>query len=158
QTVLRLLRDTGAPDPALERRVRNIHYDRGQLMWANIALHEPPAYSADADNPGVGEQPRLYWGPKDVDYLTLRYQADIFMNGFASRPYVLCSVDSIWDETRAPAGHHIVGVEEFAAPRRLFSDAAWRDLKERFLDNLLREWERYAPNMTRDNVVAAQVY
>ncbi|HEY2600628.1 MAG TPA: NAD(P)/FAD-dependent oxidoreductase [Thermoleophilaceae bacterium] len=158
QTVLRLLRDSGAADPDFERRLRNIHYDRGQLLWANLAIHEPPAYAADADNPGVGEQPRLYWGPKDVDYLTLRYQPEIFMNGFASRPYVLCSVDSIWDETRAPAGSHIVGVEEFAAPRRLFSDAAWGEIKERFLDNLLREWQRYAPNMTPDNVVASRVY
>ena len=157
QTVLRLLRDVDV-DSGLARRIGNIHYDRGQLLWANLAIHEPPRYAAEAGNPGVGEQPRLYWGPKDLDYLTLRYQSEIFIEGFARRPYVLCSVDSLWDETRAPAGSHIVGVEEFAAPRRLFSDSAWREIKERFMDNLLREWERYAPNMTRDNVIAARVY
>jgi beta-carotene ketolase (CrtO type) len=157
QTVLRLLRDTEV-DGHFARRLRNINYDRGQLLWANLAIHEPPAYAADAANPGVGEQPRLYWGPKDLDYLTLRYQPEIFINGFAARPYVLCSVDSLWDHTRAPAGSHIVGVEEFAAPRRLFGDADWRDVKKRFLDNLLREWAHYAPNMTPDNVVAARVY
>jgi phytoene dehydrogenase-like protein len=157
QTVLRLLRDTEV-DGHFARRLRNINYDRGQLLWANLAIHEPPAYAADAANPGVGEQPRLYWGPKDLDYLTLRYQPEIFTGGFAARPYVLCSVDSLWDHTRAPAGSHIVGVEEFAAPRRLFGDADWRDVKKRFLDNLLREWARYAPNMTLDNVVAARVY
>jgi phytoene dehydrogenase-like protein len=158
QTLLRLLRDSDVVDPALSRRIRNIHYDRGQLMWANIALNEPPRYLADAGNPGVGEQPRLYWGPKDLDYLTLRYQAEIFTGGFASRPYVLCSVDSLWDETRAPAGNHIVGVEEFAAPRRMYRDEDWRDLKKQFMDNLLREWQRYAPNMTPENVVASRVY
>jgi beta-carotene ketolase (CrtO type) len=158
QTVLRLLRDSDALDPQLSRRIRNIHYDRGQLLWANIALNEPPRYTADHNNPGVGEQPRLYWGPKDVDYLTLRYQAEIFTGGFASRPYVLCSVDSLWDETRAPAGRHIVGVEEFAAPRRMYRDEDWRDLKKQFMDNLLREWQRYAPNMTPDNVVDSRVY
>ena len=52
-------------------------------------------YAAERDNPGVGAQPRLYWGPKDLDYLSLRYQAEIYLNGFASRPYVLCSVDSL---------------------------------------------------------------
>jgi phytoene dehydrogenase-like protein len=71
---------------------------------------------------------------------------------------VLCSVDSLWDETRAPAGSHIVGVEEFAAPRRRFSAEQWREIKHRFTDNLLREWQRYAPNMTPDNVIAARVY
>jgi phytoene dehydrogenase-like protein len=157
QTVLRLLRDTDT-DPDLVRRIRNIHYDRGQLLWANLAIHEPPAYTADADNPGVGRQPRLYWGPKDLDYLALRYQPEIFTGGFASRPYVLCSVDSLWDESRAPAGSHIVGVEEFAAPRRMFTDSAWREIKEWFGENLLREWQRYAPNMTPDNVVASRIY
>ena len=157
QTVLRLLRDVEV-DGELTRRLRNINYDRGQLLWANIALGEPPAYRADADNPGVGEQPRLYWGPKDLDYLTLRYQPEIFMNGFASQPYVLCSVDSLWDGTRAPAGSHIVGVEEFTAPRRLFSDERWKEIKGRFIANLLSEWSHYAPNMTCANVIASRVY
>jgi phytoene dehydrogenase-like protein len=157
QTVLRLMRDTPVASE-LTRRLRNINYDRGQLLWANIAIAEPPRYLADADNPGVGEQPRLYWGPKDLDYLTLRYQPEIFTNGFASQPYVLCSVDSLWDETRSPAGSHIVGVEEFTAPRRLFTDARWREIKDRYLNNLLREWSHYAPNMTCDNVIASRVY
>jgi phytoene dehydrogenase-like protein len=157
QTVLRLLRDVDSAE-RLRRRIRNIHYDRGQLLWANFAIHEPPRYLAESDNPGVGSQPRLYWGAKDLDYLHLRYQPEIFVGGFARRPYVLCSVDSLWDPTRAPEGSHIVGVEEFAAPRRLFASAEWREIAERFTDNLLREWARYAPNMTRDNLIASRVY
>jgi beta-carotene ketolase (CrtO type) len=157
QTFLRLLRDQPV-DEGLLRRIRNIHYDRGQLLWANLAISEPPDYLADRQNPGVGAQPRLYWGPKDVDELTHRYQAGISLNGYARRPYVLCSVDSLWDETRAPTGSHIVGVEEFAAPRRLFTADRWKRVKEEFTDNLLREWSRYAPNMTRDNVIASRVY
>lgn len=61
QTVLRLLHDVSISTRITER-IGNIHYDRGQLWWANIAIHEPPEYSAAADNPGVGPQPRLYWG------------------------------------------------------------------------------------------------
>jgi beta-carotene ketolase (CrtO type) len=157
QTVLRLLRK--APiDAGLRRRIANIHYDRGQLLWANLALHEPPRYDAERENPGVGAQPRLYWGPKDLDYLHLGYQPEIFTGGFARRPYVLCSVDSLWDDTRAPAGSHIVGVEEFSAPRRRFSAQQWRGVKERFMENLLGEWANFAPNMTPENVIAARVY
>ncbi|HTX12865.1 MAG TPA: NAD(P)/FAD-dependent oxidoreductase [Solirubrobacteraceae bacterium] len=157
QIVLRLLRDTPVDD-RLRRRIRNVHYDRGQLLWANLALHEPPRYRAEVENPGVGAQPRLYWGPKDLDYLRLGYQPEIFTRGFARRPYVLCSVDSLWDETRAPAGSHIVGVEEFSAPRRRFSGDEWRAIKELFTENLLREWAEYAPNMTAENVIATRVY
>jgi phytoene dehydrogenase-like protein len=157
QTVLRLLRESRV-DHRLRRRIANIHYDRGQLLWANLAIHEPPRYLAERDNPGVGAQPRLYWGPKDLDYLHLRYQPEIFLHGFAARPYVLCSVDSLWDSSRAPASSHIVGVEEFSAPRRRFSAAEWRGVKERFTENLLNAWTGYAPNMTRENLIAARVY
>jgi phytoene dehydrogenase-like protein len=157
QTVLRLLSDVPVHH-RLRRRIENIHYDRGQLLWANLAIHEPPRYRAEDDNPGVGSQPRLYWGPKDLDYLHLAYQPEIFLNGFARRPYVLCSVDTLWDSSRAPDGMHIVGVEEFSAPRRRFGEREWRDIGNRFLDNLLREWTRYAPNMTPDNVFASRVY
>ena len=157
QTVLKLLRDLDV-DARLRRRIANVHYDRGQLLWANLALHEPPRYLAERDNPGVGSQPRLYWGPKDLDYLHLRYQPEIFMGGFATRPYVLCSVDSLWDTTRAPEDKHIVGVEEFSAPRRRFSESEWRAAKQRFTDNVLRAWSSYAPNMTADNVIATRVY
>ena len=157
QTVLRLLREAPVAD-RLRRRLANINYDRGQLLWANLALHEPPRYLADGDNPGVGAQPRLYWGPKDLDYLHARYQPEIFLHGFASRPYVLCSVDSLWDTTRAPSGTQIVGVEEFSAPRRLLSQADWATVRDGFTDHLLRAWAAYAPNMTSDNVLAARVY
>ncbi len=157
QTVLRLLRDLPL-DGRLRRRLENIHYDRGQLFWANLAIHEPPQYLAESGNPGVGTQPRLYWGARDIDYLTLRYQPEIYLRGFASRPYVLSSVDSVWDGSRAPAGRHIVGVEEFAAPRRMFTAEQWRELGERFIGNLLEVWAGYAPNMTRENVIATRVY
>ena len=33
------------------------------------------------------------------------------------------SVDTLWDTSRAPQGRHLVGVEEFAPPRRVFDDA-----------------------------------
>jgi phytoene dehydrogenase-like protein len=157
QTVLRLLREIPV-ESRLRRRLANVNYDRGQLLWANIALREAPDYLAERDNPGVGAQPRLYWGPKDLDYLHARYQPEIFLHGFASRPYVLCSVDSLWDQTRAPAGSQIVGIEEFSAPRRLFADRDWRRIREEFVANLLREWSAYASNMTADNVIATRVY
>jgi phytoene dehydrogenase-like protein len=157
QTVLRLLREVEV-DAGLRRRIGNINYDRGQLLWANVAVHEPPSYLAERDNPGVGSQPRLYWGPKDLDYLHLRYQPEIFLQGFADRPYVLCSVDSLWDDTRAPEGRHIDGVEEFSAPQRRLSAGKWRAIKDRFTDNVLRKWASYAPNMTPDNVIATRVY
>jgi phytoene dehydrogenase-like protein len=157
QTVLRLL-DGHEIDERLRHRISNIHYDRGQLIWANLALHEPPRYLAAETNPEVGPQPRLYWGPKDPDYIALRYQPEVFLRGHAERLFVLTSVDTLWDPSRAPEGKHLVGVEEFAAPRRMFSAEEWVAIKTRFAGHLLDEWQRYAPNMTPDNVIASSIY
>ena len=32
-------------------RLRNVHYDRGQLAWINVAVHEPPDYAARVGDP-----------------------------------------------------------------------------------------------------------
>jgi phytoene dehydrogenase-like protein len=153
QTVLDLLPDVAVP-PRTAHRLRNIHYDRGQLLWANIALYELPDYASFTGDPDVGPQPRLLWGPKDPDWLATRYQAEIMTRGYSSRTYAFTSADSIWDPGRAPAGGHLVGFEEFTAPLRLFSGADWKRIEVEFTDHLIREWRRYAPNMTRDNVAA----
>jgi len=156
QTILRLLREVSI-EPKMARRLRNIHYDRSQLFWINVALHEPPRYRAADANPGVGPQPRLMWGPKDPDYLASRYQAEIFLNGHSSRICALTSVDTMWDASRAPDGQHLVGVEEFAAPRRLFNAGQWDRIKTRVADQLLDQWRAFAPNMTKSNVIGLHI-
>jgi beta-carotene ketolase (CrtO type) len=153
QTVLRLLRSIQVTN-RIAHRLKNIHYDRGQLFLANIALHEPPRYSAAEHNAGLGPQPRLLWGPKDPDYFATRYQPEIFLNGHADRLYPFSAVDTLWDSSRAPIGKHLVTVNEIAAPRRLFNVQQWRDIKERFKNRLFEQWRRFAPNMSPDNIIA----
>ncbi|MDA8250277.1 MAG: NAD(P)/FAD-dependent oxidoreductase [Rhodospirillales bacterium] len=157
QTFLRLLR--GHPlSEKLIHRIKNIHYDRGQIFWGNVAMHELPRYTADHINPGVGSQPRLYTGAKDPEYLASRYQHDIFLLGFPQQPYILTAPDSIWDRTRAPEGKHTILIEDFTAPARLFSARDWGRIKEEFTERALEEWQKYAPNMTKDNIIGVRIY
>ena len=157
QTLLRLLRDMRIDDKVLHR-VRNIHYDRSQIMWGNVAVHELPQYVAEAQNPGLNTQPRLYLGPKDPDYIATKYQHEIFVLGLAQRMFLLTAPDSIWDHTRAPEGKHNILIEDFTAPARLFSPREWGRLRDEFIDQALAMWQQYAPNMTRDNVIAVRIY
>jgi phytoene dehydrogenase-like protein len=157
QTLLRLLRDLRIDDKILHR-VRNIHYDRSQIMWGNVAVHELPQYVAEAQNPGLNTQPRLYLGPKDPDYMATKYQHEIFVLGLPQRMFLLTAPDSIWDHTRAPEGKHNILIEDFTAPARLFSPREWNRLRDEFIDQALEQWRQYAPNMTRDNVIAVRIY
>jgi len=157
QTYLRLLRDETISD-RIRHRLNNIHYDRGQILWGNVAMHELPKYKAEHLNPGVGTQPRLYTGAKDPDYFASKYQHDIFLLGFPQQLYVLTAPDSIWDRTRAPEGKNTVLIEDFTAPARFFSGTEWTRIKEDFVNQWLDKWETYAPNMTRDNIIATRIY
>ncbi len=156
QTVLDLLPEGSAPS-RVAHRLRNIHFDRGQLIWANVAVHELPDYAAKTGDDRVGPQPRLYWGPKDPDWLATRYQADIMTRGYSSRAFALTSADTIWDPGRAPAGEHLVGLEEFTAPLRLFDRDGWRRIEREARSTLVEQWQRYAPNMTSDNIAGLRM-
>ena len=157
QTYLRLLRDQQISDQ-VRHRLNNIHYDRGQILWGNVAMHELPQYTAENINPGVGTQPRLYTGAKDPDYLASKYQHDIFLLGYAQQLYVLTAPDSIWDRTRAPEGKNTILIEDFTAPARFFSGRDWGRIRDDFVNQWLDKWQTYAPNMTRDNIIASRIY
>ena len=53
QTYLRLLRDHTISD-RLRHRLGNIHYDRGQVLWGGVAMHELPQYARRERQPRRG--------------------------------------------------------------------------------------------------------
>jgi beta-carotene ketolase (CrtO type) len=145
-------------DSKIVRRVKNIRYDRHNVIWAVLAMHELPQYKAASFNPDCGPQPRLYMGPRNADYMANQYLSEILVNGIANKLFMFVGPDSIWDGSRAPEGKHIIGVEEFAAPARFFSASRWQELRNQFEAAIIREWQIYAPNMTRDNIIACRVF
>jgi phytoene dehydrogenase-like protein len=156
QTCRRLIGEEYFTESAF-RRTKKIDYDRAQIWWGNIAMHELPDYTARAQYPDLGMQPRLYMGPKDVDYMSYKYQAEIWLHGWPSDFVMLAAPDSIYDPTRAPDGKHTILVEEFAPPYRFYSDADWRRMKKDVVGEFLKHWQKYAPNMTWDNVIDAHI-
>jgi beta-carotene ketolase (CrtO type) len=144
-------------DPKIFKRVKNIRYDRHTVVWAVLAMHELPQYKAASFNPDCGPQPRMYIGPRNADYMANQYLSEIYINGIANRLFMFAGPDSIWDSSRAPEGKHVIGVEEFSAPARFFSASRWQELRNEFEAAIIKEWQVYAPNMTRENVIASHI-
>ncbi len=140
--------------PQLARRVRNFSYDRGSLFWVNFATHELPQYKAADFNPDCLRASRLFYSPKDVETLAERHQSEIFTRGIPEKLYLAVGTDSILDRTRAPKGQHNILLENFAAPARSFSEREWLRMKKEIVDEMVKQWQWYAPNMTWDNVIA----
>ena len=139
------------------RRVKNIRYNRHTVIWALFAMHELPVYKAASFNPDCGPQPRLYVGPRNSDYMANQYLSEIMVNGISSKLFMFMGPDTIWDPSRAPDGKHLIGVEEFSAPTRFFTASQWQVLRKKFEDAIIDQWQIYAPNMTRDNIIGCRV-
>ena len=145
-------------DSKIVRRVKNIRYNRHNVIWAVLAMHELPQYKAASFNPDCGPQPRLYMGPRNADYMANQYLSEILVNGISSKLFMFLGPDTIWDKSRAPEGKHMIGIEEFAAPTRFFSASRWQELRKEFEDAIIRQWQIYAPNMTRENIIGCRVF
>jgi phytoene dehydrogenase-like protein len=141
----------------MKRRLDTNLYDRGHAWWGTIAIHELPQYKAAKSNPDLNATPRTYWAPKDLAYMENKYMHEIFLLGMASKFFCLSAPDSIWDPTRVPEGKHSVLFEDYTCPTSFFSRREWRQLANEFIDALIEQWGKYAPNMTKDNIIGSRV-
>jgi len=60
---------------------------------------------------------------------------------------------SIFDSTRAPEGKHLIKTETPCIPATYLSAKEWREFKKVQAEEELKEWRKFAPNMTWDNVI-----
>ncbi len=141
----------------MKRKVDCYFFDRAQLFWGPVAVHELPDYKAAKNNPDVNATPRTYWAPKDLAFMEDKYMHEIFLLGMPSKFFCLTAPDSIWDPSRVPEGKHSIHVEEFTAPARLFSRKDWRKMHDEFYDAMIQQWQKYAPNMTKDNFIGERI-
>ena len=142
---------------SMKRWARVYQFDRGELFWGTVGVHELPQYTAAKDNPDLNLTPRTYFCPKDLGFFEDKYQHEIFLAGIPSKMFILTAPDSIWDPSRVPEGKHSLHVEEFTCPARLFSRKEWAQMTEMWVDALFEMWADYAPNMTKDNLIVHRI-
>ena len=141
----------------MKRRLETNMFDRGHVLWGTMGLHELPDYKAAKNNPDVNCTPRTYWAPKDLKYMENKYQHEIFLLGMGSKFFCLSAPDSIWDPSRVPEGKHSVIFEDYTCPLSFLSRKEWRLLGEEFMTELVNQWGKYAPNMTKDNIIGSRL-
>jgi beta-carotene ketolase (CrtO type) len=156
QLFLRLIGEDRITDQ-MKRKARVYQFDRGELFWGTVGVHELPQYKAAKSNPDVNATPRTYFAPKDLGFIEDKYMHEIFLLGMPSKMFILTAPDSIWDRSRVPEGKYSLHVEEFTCPARLFSRREWKQLTEQFVDVLFETWAQYAPNMTKDNLIVDRI-
>lgn len=121
----------------------------GSLMYC---LTEPPDYRSARWDPDINRCLHTIVGfdsPEDILANARSIEA-----GQAPLPAAAMRVNTLWDKSLAPRGMHVAGGDApLPSPKRL-EEAAWRDLRASHANALLDRWRDFAPNMTRDRIVA----
>ena len=162
QTLARHLRnvDLGSQGAEWRRKIAKLRVDRGEIFWGHIAFHELPKYKAEAWNPDCGQARWIFMGDADIEYMDREYRfrnQHIRPGQWPERLYLWEGTDTKWDPSYGPPGKHVALLEEMAFPASWRTEKEWMQIKKEAPDHFLKEWQKYAPNMTWDNVIAANI-
>jgi len=138
-------------------RVRNYHSRGRSLMVLHLALSEPPRYTASAANPPVnGAFSQEMFGGSMLEQV--RVYQEIALGHPPRKEMLQITLPTLFDPSQAPAGKHTAVVWQYA-PYRIEPDGpqGWQPLREEYAGHLLELWRSYAPNMTRDKILAMKI-
>ena len=146
-------------DPEIRRKVSLILYDRSQLFWGHICIHEQPQYNATAWNPDCGKARWVFLGDDDVEYMYRHYgyqMHNLRPGRWPEKTYM--SELPMQDPSYAPPGKYVPLVAEgHPPPASDMTEREWSQVRKEVGERFIKEWQRYAPNMTWDNVIEVNI-
>jgi phytoene dehydrogenase-like protein len=138
-------------------RVRNYHSRGRSLMVLHLALAEAPRYTASVANPpvNIAFSQEMFGG--SVLEQVRAYQ-EIASGRPPRREMLQITLPTLFDPSQAPAGKHTAVVWQYA-PYRIEPDGpqGWGKIRDEYAEHLLELWRSYAPNMTRDKILAMKI-
>lgn len=145
QTFLNLLEPRHLPAEWKER-VENFQYNLlAPLFSLNLNLREPPRYTAAEKNPVLNQAFMVLLGLERLEQfhdIVTHHQ-----RGLIPPPVMWGACPTLFDPSQAPPGQHTAFMWE-KLPYRLHGDPAnWDQVKDQHGQEMLRLWQRYAPNL-----------
>jgi phytoene dehydrogenase-like protein len=142
---------------AFATRVKNYHSRGRSLFVLHLALAEPPKYRAAAGNSPVDTAfSQEMFGASMAEQV--RAYHDIAMGRPPRHEMLQITLPTLFDPSQAPAGRHTAVVWQYA-PYALGQGGpeGWKDIRDEYAEHLLGLWRSYAPNMTRDKILAMKI-
>jgi phytoene dehydrogenase-like protein len=141
----------------LAARVERFHYTAWSLFGLHLALREPPRYASAAFDPNVDAALKYNVGSETIASLVDAHDA-VEAKRIPETTQFGAGALSVLDPLQAPAGSHTAYAWHVIPYDPGGNPEALRELKEEFGERILEKWREYAPNMTRDNVLASYTY
>lgn len=143
--------------PLWAKRAKAFRYGPSHVLGTPMfCLYEAPDYKSARWDPEIN---KCFYtvvgfdGPDDM----ARYIRDAY-SGTVPKPAAGTWVNSLWDRSQAPAGRHAATGWYFLPSASELSAQEWEEVRETYNERFLDTWQEFAPNMTRDNVIAHKLY
>lgn len=138
--------------PKLLRRVENLEQTSCYITWYDYALHDLPDYKAADFNPDIDQCGWLTLADRDENRL-IREHGWLKAGKIPPQHTLVICPHSVFDKTRAPEGKHLMKTETVCLPATALSEREWLEFKKSHAEEELADWQRYASNITWDNVI-----
>lgn len=139
----------------LRERVARFRPDEFSVFSVHLALREPPRYTAARRQPALDEAFKVAVGFEEGDVFD-RLRSSIRRGVLPARPAFYAACPTRFDPSQAPPGYHTAFLWH-PVPYEL-EGANWEEVKDDFARECLAAWQRAAPNLTKENILATRVF
>jgi phytoene dehydrogenase-like protein len=142
---------------AFLKKLDGFQYTTWTLYGLHLALHEPVRFTAEAFDPNLHRTLKWSLGAETMDELLAAHK-DVMAGRvpeivqFGSGPL------SVLDPSQAPPGKHTSYAWHVMPLNPDIGAKDYETFKEEFAERIIEKWAKYAPNMTRKNIIAQHVY
>lgn len=156
QTFESLIGRDQLPAPFL-KKLDGFQYTQWTIFGLHLALHEPVRFAAEKFDPNIHRTLKWSLGAETMEDLLAAHK-DVVANRvpkivqFGSGPL------SVLDPSQAPPGKHTTYGWHVMPLNPDVGGKDYETFKAEFAEQMLETWARYAPNMTRKNIIAQHVY
>jgi phytoene dehydrogenase-like protein len=127
------------------------------LATPSFALHSAPDYRSAKHDPAINRCFYTIVGYENHEQVS-EYILQAYGGRIPERPAAGTWVNSLWDPSQAPPGKHAMNGWFFFPGTSCLSESDWDQVRASYNGRFLDLWGQYAPNMTRENVIADRLY
>ena len=144
--------------PAMRERLANWRFGPDNCLGTlSFALHDPPDYKSARHDPDINRCFYTIVGYDNAEEVGA-YILDAMEGRIPSLPAAGTWVNTLWDPSQAPPGKHAMNGWYFFPRASDLTPSEWAEVKANYNARFLALWQKFAPNMTRENVIADALY
>jgi phytoene dehydrogenase-like protein len=142
---------------AFLKKLDGFQYTKWSLYGLHLALHEPARLTSEAFDPNIGRTLKWSLGAETMEDLMAAHK-DVVAGKVPSLVQFGCGPLSVIDPTQAPPGKHTQYAWHVMPLNPDIGEKDYETFKQEFAEKVIEVFARYAPNMTRKNIIGQHVY